>query len=479
MLGRKVMISSATIPPDLAEGYFNAYQSGWLIFAKMRNKNQNIGCAWIDEFKTNVETVSAKEMYQQTHQKFIEKRIKNLDNEPAKRNDNIVPVNINGVEEIEPYFYECIWNEILKKHNNHHIKENKTNRKISFGVVRFANIKPCIDFTRYLLNVELDNDVEIRTMAYHSARILIMRHDQEKHLDEVLKRNENFNILDNPIIKNHLEETTKKNIIFILVVTPVEEVGRDHDFDWAVIEPSSYRSFVQLAGRVLRHRELAITKPNVAIMQYNIRHLKNNNMNSPAFCYPGYEDETFMLDTHNLEKLINQNELAQKLDATNRIQKTNSSKLANLEHKVIANLLTKYEQKGPEAMQGWLDGFWWMTGMPQRYVKFRNSNPSVTKYLLPDNNFSNEWYFVEDDENDKQNDNINNGENNYDDLSTDEKARLWMCRDYEKLLTELSKNGDLKKVALIYGELNFTFYKGEEVSDVEYFYSHQLGLSRK
>jgi len=25
MLGRKVMISSATIPPDLAEGYFNVY----------------------------------------------------------------------------------------------------------------------------------------------------------------------------------------------------------------------------------------------------------------------------------------------------------------------------------------------------------------------------------------------------------------------------------------------------------------------
>ena len=28
MLGRKVMISSATIPPDLAEGYFNAYRAG-------------------------------------------------------------------------------------------------------------------------------------------------------------------------------------------------------------------------------------------------------------------------------------------------------------------------------------------------------------------------------------------------------------------------------------------------------------------
>jgi CRISPR-associated endonuclease/helicase Cas3 len=33
MLGRKVMISSATIPPDLALGFFNAYKEGWQIFA--------------------------------------------------------------------------------------------------------------------------------------------------------------------------------------------------------------------------------------------------------------------------------------------------------------------------------------------------------------------------------------------------------------------------------------------------------------
>ncbi|WP_131655579.1 hypothetical protein [Methylocucumis oryzae] len=50
MLGRKVMISSATIPPDLAEGFYYAYQSGWSIFATMRQQSKNVGCAWIDEF---------------------------------------------------------------------------------------------------------------------------------------------------------------------------------------------------------------------------------------------------------------------------------------------------------------------------------------------------------------------------------------------------------------------------------------------
>lgn len=44
MLGRKVMISSATIPPALAEGFFNAYQQGWQLYCAFK-KNQECRCA--------------------------------------------------------------------------------------------------------------------------------------------------------------------------------------------------------------------------------------------------------------------------------------------------------------------------------------------------------------------------------------------------------------------------------------------------
>jgi hypothetical protein len=53
------------------------------------------------------------------------------------------------------------------------------------GVVRIANIKPCIELTKYLLTCELPENTEIRTMAYHSQQVLLMRHDQEKYLDSV------------------------------------------------------------------------------------------------------------------------------------------------------------------------------------------------------------------------------------------------------------------------------------------------------
>jgi CRISPR-associated endonuclease/helicase Cas3 len=146
-------------------------------------------------------------------------------------------------------------------------------------------------------------------MAYHSQQVLLMRHDQEKYLDSVLKnRNKNNTILEEDIVKN----TQEKNIIFVLVATPVEEVGRDHDFDWAIIEPSSFRSFIQMAGRVLRHRDIYPDKPNIGIMKYNYKTLKIVKQQGekglekyPVFKNPGYQKNAKDLKKYALDKLIN------------------------------------------------------------------------------------------------------------------------------------------------------------------------------
>jgi CRISPR-associated endonuclease/helicase Cas3 len=58
MMGRKIIISSTTISPDIAVGFFNAYQNGWRSFAKMRSYNPSIGCMWVDEFKTIIPDIT-------------------------------------------------------------------------------------------------------------------------------------------------------------------------------------------------------------------------------------------------------------------------------------------------------------------------------------------------------------------------------------------------------------------------------------
>jgi CRISPR-associated endonuclease/helicase Cas3 len=487
MLGRKVMISSATIPPDLAEGYYNAYQAGWALFAKMRERSPVVTCAWIDEFKTAIQTISSiKEdhgvaEYRQNHQSFIEKRCESLQKQPVRRKANIVtcvrPESVTEDESIKEYFYSTIKEAIIEKHHHHYRIDAQTGKHVSFGVVRVANIKPCINLTRYLLNADFPDDIEIRAMAYHSRQILIMRNEQEKHLDTVLKRNKGEqDAFSNAQIKKHLQEIASQNVIFILVASPVEEVGRDHDFDWAVVEPSSYRSIIQLGGRVLRHREPPVngfTSPNIGLLQYNLNGLLYANR--PVFVTPGYESKENRLITHDLNNLVAIAKLAERLDAQPRISKNEILKpkanLADLEHESIHQLLTDYCKKGPETIEGWLSGCWWLTAIPQIYVKFREGSPQYLLYLIPYNSV---WKFAEKDSNGKPRlvETIYNIKR--EELTEKECKRLWLNRDYELLLKNTGIE-HLENAALIYGEIGLPV-NGIDLNDLKFTYISQLGL---
>jgi len=491
ILGRKVMISSATIPPDIAEGYFNAYQAGWSIFATMRGRKLSVGCAWVDEFTTHVHTVHCAaenqpiEHYRECHQSFVAKRLKALQQQQPKRKANIVDCDMsdsNDEEGIRNQYYDVIQGAIIKKHHDHHGVDRVSGKSVSFGVVRVANIKPCIELTRYLLNCDWPDDVEVRIMAYHSQQILIMRNEQEKHLDAVLKRNSDEQAMYNQVeIRAHLDSVTTKHVMFILVATPVEEVGRDHDFDWAVVEPSSYRSFIQLAGRVLRHRDVenGIKSPNMALLQYNLRALLNSDdKTKPVFCWPGYESSANLLNSHDLSQLVDAEGLAERLDAQPRISKIlplcPKTSLVDLEHETIHQLLTSYNQQGPESIQGWLTGCWWLTAVPQLYVRFRNSSPQLTMYLMPKGEY---WKFSEKNDVGKPIDRETTyGISKDESLTEREHERLWLHRDYESLLQATECEG-LWRAASVYGEIGLPTY-GKDANDLSFTYSSQFGLIR-
>jgi len=104
-----------------------------------------------------------------------------------------------------------------------------------------------------------------------------------------------------------------------VLATPVAEVGRDHDYDWAIVEPSSMRSIIQLAGRVWRHRpEKIANEPNILLMQYNIRYFKRRHAKAPIFTRPGFETLAIKPTSYDLNRLITDEQLAQ-IDARPRI----------------------------------------------------------------------------------------------------------------------------------------------------------------
>ncbi len=491
MLGKKVMISSATIPPDLAEGYFNIYRSGWKLYAKTRDVNTSVNCTWIDEFHTKVTKIEtgnkaeAIEIYKNRHTAFVTRRIEHLKKQPVKRKADIIDLyetmeqcEFDDSETKETHYFSSIVSAIAQKHHDHHTIDMATLTKVSFGVVRMANIEPVIALYKYLLNVALDDDTQIRVMPYHSRQVLLLRHVQEQHLDKILKRKEKaaeeLDAFQEILIRKHIDDANVKNLIFIVVATPVEEVGRDHDFDWSVIEPSSFRSIIQMAGRVRRHRTDEIKEPNIGLMQYNFKAFKACDESGKYFLRPGYEvNEQFA--THDLKSLVDEQNLLERIDATPRILRPEvldyKHSLSDMEHYTIHKDLTHYEQIGANTMQGFLNEQWHLTAHPQIFHPFRASQESVALYLYYDEEQGRLTFAEKDDRGMfvKDREDIYNIEI----INPTVHRRTWLERDYNTLLTLYAdKHSETEEeISKVFGEINFIYREG-----ANYIYSDEYGL---
>ncbi|UNU73183.1 type I-F CRISPR-associated helicase Cas3f [Moraxella nasovis] len=363
LFGSRVLLSSATLPPDMLYGLFQAYVAGRKIYNEQFGYGSpHISCAWFDENNAISKNCQTLDDFNQTHQTFIQKRGQFLQKQPIRRMAEILPINATYHGEKQAQFYQEIAKQLLSRakkfHDNHHVTAN--NKNVSVGLIRMANIQPLMKIAQAMhqlqtldeslnQNATSQNDTHFYLCCYHSQQVLALRNRLENRLDGVLNRHQ-FNadefVKRQDIAQFIAKNPTKTNHVFIVLATPVAEVGRDHDYDWAMVEPSSMRSIIQLAGRVWRHRsELVASTPNIGIWQYNIRALTSRvqqNSQSAVFNKPGFESKQYLLDTHDMAELIEPTTL-QKIDAMSRIQKPTmlnpKTSLVDLEHQVMADLM--------------------------------------------------------------------------------------------------------------------------------------------
>lgn len=350
LFGSRVLLSSATLPPDMVIGLFNAYQAGRKIYNAQFNKpDPKTVCAWFDENHSTTCQVDAD--FASHHTAFIQKRVKFLASQPNKRMGKIMPICIQRAQ--SESFFEQIAQQILSQaavlHDHHN---TTTTHSVSIGLVRLANIEPLIALvkaTQRLGDFCQENfaDCQFYVACYHSRQVLLLRNQLENRLDTLLKRQDNTDISAHADIANNIaKHPHKRKHIFMVLATPVAEVGRDHDYDWAIVEPSSMRSVIQLAGRVQRHRHHnVIDTPNIAILQYNIKALKkqaNPNSRDIVFTKPGFESAQNKLVTHDMNALLSAWQY-QNINAIPRIDKAKelnaTGNLADLEQQVMHTLM--------------------------------------------------------------------------------------------------------------------------------------------
>ncbi len=491
VLGRNVVLSSATIPPDLAQGLYQAYQDGLCCYNAFSDCAKTMNAVWVDEFRSESAVVPLQQpnQYWLAHKTFVEKRVKKLQLQIVKRKATVISCQPQATKETSWQSYVAAMKQaVLQLHGNHHVLDEKTGKEVSFGLVRFANIDPCVNMALALLSAEWPDDTAVFIMCYHSRQVLLLRHEQEAYLDRVLCRKQekgNRVAFQDSVLRAHLDRSQKQRCVFLVIATPVEEIGRDHDFDWAIVEPSSYRSIIQLAGRVHRHRPCLqdVSAPNIGVMQFNWRGMMNPAQGA-VFCRPGFEkDSCYLLQSHDMKDLVTDDNWNH-IDAIPRVQIPKplrpKSRLIDLEHQRLADW-RNLDDKYPDTVGGWQQTCWWMTGLPQYLRPFRAGVPDQDLCYRYDAREGMLGFYK-----------MDKGEYiPYEDMCNlrpypEEKLdlyreRFWLPRDYMASLQAQAvrksysdEEGEvLQRISERYGQLMLSSYADE--SSTPYWYDDQLG----
>lgn len=331
LLGSRVLFSSATLPPSLIYGLFRAYAKGRAYFNNNRGDRPRFGdtslgicCAWVDEFDSFQVDCIDPNIFEQSHLAFATQRHKRLSNQAlvsVRRRAEIVPITSTD-DAANGSLYSAIARTILASaldlHERHHSVDPQTRKRVSFGLVRMANIEPLVKVASAMFKQGSEGGTRVHLCIYHSRFPLLVRSAIEHQLDAALRRYDRNAVFELADIRGRLVEAGEVDQLFIVLGSPVTEVGRDHDYDWAIIEPSSMRSLIQAAGRVMRHRDDPCHLPNIRLLSTNIRNVRYPDR--AAYCKPGYESdhEEFRLHTHNLQDLLTPSEY-EIIDARPRI----------------------------------------------------------------------------------------------------------------------------------------------------------------
>ncbi|MCL6361365.1 type I-F CRISPR-associated helicase Cas3 [Pectobacterium polaris] len=465
MLGSRVLLSSATLPPALIRALFGAYLDGraaWQQAYGTPNTPLNVCCGWFDEFDCQHEQYGDVKGFMTQHDAFVQQRLKNLAKEELPlRLASIVPVSSpsKNKDEVHLAVAQAIHPLLCDLHSQHH-QQHKSGKAVSLGLVRMANINPLVAVARQLLAIPSPPDISIHYCIYHSQHPLAMRSYIEQRLDAALMRNDADALWQVDEIRQAVENAPQQHHIFVVLATSVAEVGRDFDCDWAIVEPSSMRSFIQLAGRILRHRqdEQHVPKtPNICLLSHNIRALREEDV---AYCKPGFESKDDRLDTHDLRQLL-QEEDYRHLNAAPRIVQpaplTKPFSLVALEHAVLGKTLLGLKNQKLDDLKRPPAAFWWRAhphwnGELQRRTPFRQSakDEAYTLWIADDD--EDPVFMVEDDGPSgwKQSDVIRPTS-----LHMAEGVCAWIDPDYPALYQRLAdeKQWELKWVSARFGEI--------------------------
>ncbi|NIY47476.1 type I-F CRISPR-associated helicase Cas3f [Cedecea colo] len=466
MLGGRVLLSSATLPPALVQALFIAYCTGRKAYQQAcgePGQPLNVCCAWFDEDDSRPGEFSNPTDFYQAHCEFAARRARRLPEKPVLRKANIVTVSpaSSRADSVIAAVAQVFYREMFALHDKHN--ESRGGKTVSLGLVRMANINPLVATAKALMGMPSPDGYCVHYCVYHSQHPLMMRSHMEKRLDEAFSRHDPNTLWQQPEIRRAVEQSSAQHHLFVVLATSVVEVGRDWDADWGIIEPSSMRSLIQFSGRIQRHRQNIPESSNVLILNKNIRGYCRE---TPAMCKPGFETADFPLTSHDLTEIL-QPEHYCSINAAPRILDIPPGKierydsLVALEHgRSWQELLGKNKKDRAVASDWWSKSMNW-NGELQRRKPFRNSQPEKQYFLRMEDEFDEPKFMFRDEgcaAGWKE-----AGVFTPQELEMAEGVSSWMADEYAEVMQQVAETRELElaDVSDRYGEINLRFKEGD------------------
>jgi CRISPR-associated endonuclease/helicase Cas3 len=490
IFGRSVLLSSATIPPAQAHGLFDAYRSGYLAHAAATGKVASIdvgifGDAGPVGLRNAVQPVNTVEQLDAVFAEQVRLIVNDLAGRVALRQAVFLPKPVSEDHETRRNeIFRAMVEALHDVHTRRAEEDPRTRRRLSLQLIKVSHVKSAVAIAKWMKKQGgahcLLPGIEVRVVVYHGAFPLLQRNMIEVALDEFL-RDRHKGLFRRPIARNLMRTARNNDVMVIVIATGVEEVGRDHDFDGAVIEPSSTRSIIQCCGRIDRHRLRPTDRPNVFLLSAPLSFLLAEETDRGRLHYsrPGVEQgssepigRSFRLSSPWLDDLL----LADRwnvVTAIPRLLPDAEQQLVALEHEktdVYLNGDSYYALRGFH--EGASQAF--LAANHADLMRFRKSEKELTAWLDPSKGcFSN----LNDqiiDETIKTIENDGLGDMHLLDMSLPRTMQeLGFTRDD---LRDIAQRDRMLRRARRFLRVSVSLWNNEE--DCEYFYEPDFGLYR-
>ncbi len=252
----RLILSSATLSPVIAFALFRAYLAGVKSRDALDSAETRIFGGWFsDSTPPVIQKITSPEGFEHEHLAFAG-GVAEMAGAQGKRR---VAEYIHRQEAADAPALESLVAAVDHLHRLNAVSL-PDERRFSVGCVQVVNVMHCqrlaLALAAWAAKKKTVEALDIRVVCLHGRLSLATRNWIDGQLNRMLcRKGENGDLapLANPFVRDFVAGSSCLNIAVILVST-LETTGRDHDFDWGVIESRQERDILQFAGRIRRHR---------------------------------------------------------------------------------------------------------------------------------------------------------------------------------------------------------------------------------